>query len=558
VDFGTAVASFDAVDANLSEIGLSYTQDLNELFNMTELVGTVINDTQIHFVGKNTDIVPVDVNIMVTLADGSVVLTGGTEPGCCDFFIYTIDALAVESARMIYVDADANGLNDGSSWTDAYSYLQDALADANTSAKPIEIHVAQGLYKPDHGQNQHLEDQYASFQLQNRVTIKGGYGGIGEPDPDARDIAAYETILSGEISDDEDSCHVVTGSGTDRTAVLDGFTITEGEAYNVSNKNDLGGGMYSYAGSPTIRNCTFTNNWALNFGGGMCNDGNSCPLLINCIFVQNSATDGGGMDNEYSHPILINCIFAGNWVDEYNADSFSGGAIYNFYSNPTLINCTITANVAVEWGICGGIYNSSTSLPTLTNCILSENSDTNGKTESSQIFGGMPLINYCCVQGWTGDLGGIGNIDEDPCFAKPARWEDPCGTPEKPGDDVWLEGDYHLKSQAGRWDVNSGSWVQDDVTSPCIDAGDPMSPIMLEPFPNGGIVNIGAFSGTVEASKSYFGRPVCEIIVAGDVNGDCKVNFLDFRIMALHWLQDYNPPFLHKPKPKPKPPPPPP
>jgi hypothetical protein len=47
-------------------------------------------------------------------------------------------------------------------------------------------------------------------------------------------------------------------------------------------------------------------------------------------------------------------------------------------------------------------------------------------------------------------------------------------------------GDYHLKSQAGHWDANSASWVKDEVTSPCIDAGDPASPIGLEPFPNGG------------------------------------------------------------------------
>ena len=68
-----------------------------------------------------------------------------------------------------------------------------------------------------------------------------------------------------------------------------------------------------------------------------------------------------------------------------------------------------------------------------------------------------------------------------------------------------------------------------------------MAPIGLEPFPNGGRINMGAFGGTIEASKSYFGRPVCETIVAGDINGDCIVNFKDFRLMALHWLEDNNP-----------------
>ena len=56
---------------------------------------------------------------------------------------------AAFAGRIIYVDADANGLNDGTSWVNAYKYLQDALADANSSTKPVEIRVAQGIYRPD-------------------------------------------------------------------------------------------------------------------------------------------------------------------------------------------------------------------------------------------------------------------------------------------------------------------------------------------------------------------------------------------------------------------------
>ncbi|MHC4740911.1 MAG: hypothetical protein ACYS8Z_03305 [Planctomycetota bacterium] len=78
----------------------------------------------------------------------------------------------------------------------------------------------------------------------------------------------------------------------------------------------------------------------------------------------------------------------------------------------------------------------------------------------------------------------------------------------------------------------------DEMTSPCIDAGDPMSPIGYEPFPNGGIINMGAYGGTAEAGKSYFAKPLCEIIVAGDINGDCRVDFLDFQLMGMHWLED--------------------
>ena len=97
------------------------------------------------------------------------------------------------------------------------------------------------------------------------------------------------------------------------------------------------------------------------------------------------------------------------------------------------------------------------------------------------------------------------------------------------------------ESQAGRYDPNTDTWFQDDVTSPCIDAGNPMSPIGTEPFPNGGRINMGSYGGTAEASKSYFGEPVCEIIVAGDINGDCEVNFKDFAIMANQWLLNERP-----------------
>jgi hypothetical protein len=50
---------------------------------------------------------------------------------------------------------------------------------------------------------------------------------------------------------------------------------------------------------------------------------------------------------------------------------------------------------------------------------------------------------------------------------------------------------------------------------------------------------MGAYGGTAKASKSYFGKPACETVVAGDVNGDCEVNFEDFRLMALHWLEEH-------------------
>ena len=165
---------------------------------------------------------------------------------------------------------------------------------------------------------------------------------------------------------------------------------------------------------------------------------------------------------------------------------------------------------------------------TMENCIL---------YGSSPILapGGATLnISYCDIytpSGMALVIGAVnwgpGNIGRDPCFVRVGTWGG--------------NGDYHLKSQAGSWDADEGRWTIDETTSPCIDAGDPTSPIGLEPFPNGGIINMGAYGGTAEASKSYFGRPPCETIIAGDVNGDCAVDLRDFWFIGLHWMQDYSP-----------------
>jgi len=122
-------------------------------------------------------------------------------------------------------------------------------------------------------------------------------------------------------------------------------------------------------------------------------------------------------------------------------------------------------------------------------------------------------------EGWPGE----GNIDADPCFADPNT------------------GDYHLKSQAGRWLADEARWVTDEATSPCIDLGDPMKPVGPESFPNGGRVNMGAYGGTEQASRSYFGAPICETIIPGDINGDCRADFRDLVIMLSHWLWNDTP-----------------
>jgi parallel beta-helix repeat protein/predicted outer membrane repeat protein len=282
-----------------------------------------------------------------------------------------------------------------------------------------------------------------------------------------------------------------------------------------------GGGVCG--GALTMTNCVFTQNLAKGSGGGMCGGG----TIINCRFSGNSSEYYGGGMYTGSNSTIVNCIFSGN------SGGKEGGGMWIAYDTPMLTNCTFAGNMAKNGKALACAYvplgGESGNVQGI-NCILWDGGDEIFKQGSSKVN-----ITYSDIKGgWPGE----GNIDKDPCFASPGYW-DPNGTPEDVNDDFWVDGDYHLMSQAGRWDPNAQSWVKDNVTSPCIDAGDPMSPIGLEPFPNGGIINMGAYGGTAEASKSYFGEPVCETIVAGDINGDCVVNFKDFAIMAFHWLEEH-------------------
>jgi len=120
------------------------------------------------------------------------------------------------SGKVIYVDDDAAGIGDGTSWANAYVYLQDALTDANEAVTPVEIRVAQGIYKPDHGNGYTRGDKEATFVLKSGMTLTGGFAGLGADDPDAWDPLAFETVLSGDLMGNDTGSS--TGSAMDGAA----------------------------------------------------------------------------------------------------------------------------------------------------------------------------------------------------------------------------------------------------------------------------------------------------------------------------------------------------
>jgi predicted outer membrane repeat protein len=250
----------------------------------------------------------------------------------------------------------------------------------------------------------------------------------------------------------------------------------------IENSSVGGGGMFNEESEPLLSDCTFSRNTSTGSGGGIFNE-NGNPVLLGCIFNENSAPrrSGGGIySRSRSQPSLSNCIFTGN-------SAVNGGAMDNIHtSSPILINCTLYANIATQEG--GGISSFQDGLPTLINCILWGNSDEGSTwTYSSQISGQAEVM-YSCVQNSTSvnPWPGEGNINTDPLFVNPEN------------------DDYHLKSQAGRWNPASQSWVIDQISSPCIDAGDPGDSVGLERLPNGERINMGAYGGTPEGSLSLW------------------------------------------------------
>ena len=322
-----------------------------------------------------------------------------------------------------------------------------------------------------------------------------------------------------------------------------------------SSTGSVGGGVVCWHSSSAIlTNCTVADSLAANGGGISCGN-NSSTTMTNCIITGNSATGsiahvrgyaGGVQCMDHSSVIMSDCTIAENSAGQAGGAMFcegnssaalyncrivnntaerSGGGLECVFSSMTVSNCTIWGNSADGPG--GGV-NCWQGSAEVTNSIVWANMAPQGR-EISVASGGVLSLTYSNVAGGQAGIRvqgtstldwGAGSIDQDPYFA------DATG------------GDYHLQSQAGRWDPDSRTWVQDEATSPCIDAGDPMSPIGWELFPNGGFVNMGAYGGTSKASKSYFGEPTCETIVAGDINGDGQVNRADLEIMALHWTDD--------------------
>ena len=289
----------------------------------------------------------------------------------------------VASSRIWYVDADAPGLEDGSDWENAFLSPHGALAVATEGD---EIRVAQGLYHPAPPDG----DRQISFRLVSRVSLRGGFAGYGETDPDERDVSRFATILSGDLNGDdpiigpfipdaperrENSDHVLIGENLGETTIIDGVTIFGGHAGSRAGKSTQGGGIHLTSSALTLHDCTLSRNSAANQGGGIRVIDGGHLVLINCALIENAAGNGGGGINagERCEVVLRNCTLLKN---QARNTLQPGGAIYTLNdSSLTLSDCLFTENLAGEGGAVA-VYQGDLRA---TDCVFENNEASSGR-----------------------------------------------------------------------------------------------------------------------------------------------------------------------------------
>lgn len=231
--------------------------------------------------------------------------------------------------QVTFVDADAAGAQTGSSWSDAFTDLQAALAAVTQG----DIWIAAGTYHPGLP-----GDRAATFQLSSGVQLFGGFDGT-ETALAQRDVAANVTALSGDITDNDtygpganwwqfgwtgstdNSYHVVTGSGADATAVLDGVSILAGVGSDPA--LNVGGGLLVLGGSPTLRNCTFRYN-AVGYG--------SSAYLLDCT------------------SLFEDCVIKDAYTCNCGAGGWTSGILCTGTSDVTFTDCDFLNHYYVSSG----------------------------------------------------------------------------------------------------------------------------------------------------------------------------------------------------------------
>ena len=373
-------------------------------------------------------------------------------------------------AKIIYVDQNANGNANGSNWTDAYNFIDDALTNWQTDDT---IWVAKGQYSPKDSVTT------TAYRLPSGCVMLGGFNGT-EKWANQRDYTLNRTTLSGDINDknypNDNVRTLVLADKTQRGTKIDGFTIKDGYNYFIAGGITMGGGAIRIIDAYLeIANCQFLNNYAYMRGGAIYQQtsskqvrvfnclfennstgidrnslggavfGNSanfffqdCEFNLNtsqsggaialyeasitadrCIFSGNEARTGDGAainDGGDSQFKIYNSLFVGNVADD-NCPAIYSSAVFNTNFNE-IINCTFAHNIAKP---ISGTYTVRTNEDTkVFNCIFYGNQATMDLFNLAPTF--VPDVQNCLFE--DGISIGTNNIKDNPDFRKPASLSD--------------------------------------------------------------------------------------------------------------------------------------
>lgn len=357
------------------------------------------------------------------------------------------------------------GTGDGSDWLQAGGDLQTAI-ETVAHAGGGEVWVAAGTYLPSSWPNGGTTDREKHFSLRNGVRVFGGFPALGNPGMVDRDPPLYPTLCSGNLGLPEETAdnayhvfHHPAGTALDATALLDGVTITAGNA-NGSGARGRGAGMANLGSSPSLVRCVFRSNTASLQGGGIYQFEGG-PSVDHCVFHDNtSATTGGGICNETAQTRGSHLVFEGNSAP-------LGAGVSNIAkSQATFVSCTFHGNPAATAG--GGLHSSGDSATALDNSILW--GDSNGEVVDAS--GAVSTLRSCFIQGGWGGAGGD-NSGDDPGFAQASV---PQGA-----DGLWATSDDGLRLGPASAAIDAGNlaWLPADIHDLDLD-GDTSEPVPFD------------------------------------------------------------------------------
>ncbi len=280
------------------------------------------------------------------------------------FFLLSVSFSSI-AQNIHYVDSSATGLDDGTSWANAFLDLQDALETAQPGE---QIWLAKGVYIPSKDTNGGTSyDDDRCFVLRDGVKLYGGFKGT-EASLAQRKWRINKTVLSGvpPFVVQYNSNVVVFGKNLDSTASIDGFHISDADNRWV---RPGGGAILIRNGNPVLSNLVLLNNIAFN--GAALGLHNCSPLIANVTIKKNYAWQqqpnrgrGGGIFMWGSKPVLVNCLITGNTSEN------RGPAISSILSQPIIINSTICNNYASSGIIYDAIHISNSSNFIIINSIV--------------------------------------------------------------------------------------------------------------------------------------------------------------------------------------------